>query len=143
MNRRNFLRLFGTGLPALAVAEKIGLVERVRSYFFAPKGGWRPTEYYYDDRAYFVNAAGIWEARPDLAEITNLTSPLDLTGLPYWIDFPRTDGTFYGISRDVKLVGEFAGLPLYSDTDVPVGEIHLRERDRFLATVAKDALLIG
>lgn len=40
MNRRAFLSLFAVGAPAAVVAEKLGLVERLRSYFFAPRGGW-------------------------------------------------------------------------------------------------------
>lgn len=42
MDRRNFLKLVGLGLPSIVVAEKLGLWEKVRSCFFAPEGGWRP-----------------------------------------------------------------------------------------------------
>jgi hypothetical protein len=40
MDRRSFLKVLGAGLPAIAIAEKVGLIERVRSYFFAPAAGW-------------------------------------------------------------------------------------------------------
>jgi hypothetical protein len=40
MNRRRFLALLAVGAPAAVVAEKLGLIERARSYFFAPRGGW-------------------------------------------------------------------------------------------------------
>ena len=40
MDRRKFLSLFALGAPAAVVAEKLGLLERMRSYFFAPRGGW-------------------------------------------------------------------------------------------------------
>jgi hypothetical protein len=40
MNRRRFLALLAVGAPATVVAEKLGLLERARSYFFAPRGGW-------------------------------------------------------------------------------------------------------
>ena len=43
MNRREFLATLGIGAPAAVVAAKAGLFERVRSYFFAPKGGWQLT----------------------------------------------------------------------------------------------------
>ena len=45
MDRRGFLKLFGTGLPAAVVCEKVGLLERVRSYFFAPAAGWVRPEF--------------------------------------------------------------------------------------------------
>lgn len=44
MNRRRFLSLLAVGAPSAVVAEKLGLYERVRSYFFAPAGGWQKTE---------------------------------------------------------------------------------------------------
>ncbi len=40
MNRRQFLASVGIGAPAALLAAKLGLYERVRSYFFAPKFGW-------------------------------------------------------------------------------------------------------
>lgn len=40
MNRRQFLASLGIGAPAAVVAAKVGLFERVRKYFFAPKQGW-------------------------------------------------------------------------------------------------------
>jgi hypothetical protein len=40
MNRRRFLSLLALGAPATVVAEKVGLIEKVRTYFFAPPGGW-------------------------------------------------------------------------------------------------------
>ena len=40
MNRRQFLASLGIGAPAAVLAAKMGLLERVRSYFFAPKRGW-------------------------------------------------------------------------------------------------------
>jgi hypothetical protein len=40
MNRRRFLSLLAVGAPAAVVAERLGLYDRIRSYFFAPIGGW-------------------------------------------------------------------------------------------------------
>lgn len=51
MNRRAFLASLGIGLPSAVLAEKLGLAERVRSYFFAPKQGWNQS--YFDPRVQF------------------------------------------------------------------------------------------
>src|SRR3954464_14471787 len=40
MNRRQFLATLGIGAPAAVLAAKAGLLERARTYFFAPKQGW-------------------------------------------------------------------------------------------------------
>lgn len=46
MNRRQFLASLGIGAPAAVLEAKLGLVERVRKYFFAPKCGWKPEDLY-------------------------------------------------------------------------------------------------
>lgn len=40
MNRRQFLAFLSVGAAAATVAPHVGLLERIRSYFFAPRGGW-------------------------------------------------------------------------------------------------------
>jgi hypothetical protein len=47
MNRRNFLSLLAVGAPASIVAGRIGAIERLRTYFFAPPGGWQNFNYKY------------------------------------------------------------------------------------------------
>lgn len=45
IDRRAFLRLAALGLPSAVIAEKMGLAEKSRSYFFAPRAGWAATGY--------------------------------------------------------------------------------------------------
>src|SRR5579859_7506574 len=40
MDRRRFLSMLAVGAAASVVAPKMGILERLRSYFFAPRGGW-------------------------------------------------------------------------------------------------------
>jgi len=40
IDRRRFLSLLALGAPAAVVAEKLGLLSRLKTYFFAPRGGW-------------------------------------------------------------------------------------------------------
>jgi hypothetical protein len=40
MDRRRFLSLLAVGAPAAIVAERVGLLEKMRTYFFAPRAGW-------------------------------------------------------------------------------------------------------
>ena len=60
MNRRSFLKLFSAGLPATVVAEKIGLIEKARKYFFAPKGGWQPSLAIRPGDLIFTDTRGLW-----------------------------------------------------------------------------------
>lgn len=94
MNRRSFLHIFGAGLPAVVVAEKFGLIERVRSYFFAPKGGWNPNENWATLTRTWWEKDGIWQA--DIVG-THVLQIRRLEGLPYWSE--NCTGTFMGISR--------------------------------------------
>jgi hypothetical protein len=95
MNRRSFLKLFGAGLPAVAVAEKLGLIERARSYFFAPKGGWN---LWTPD----VNLSGAPLTREMLKEAFDRS----LRGIPYYAPIPDI-GPYMGISRDIAKSAEF------------------------------------
>lgn len=60
MDRRQFLASLGIGAPAAVLAAKTGLFERVRSYFFAPRGGWLSS-----DDGFYSQMAELWAARPD------------------------------------------------------------------------------
>lgn len=51
MNRRRFLSLLSFGAPAAVVAEKLGLAQRIRTYFFAPAGGWMKPQFDFDSSA--------------------------------------------------------------------------------------------
>jgi hypothetical protein len=102
MNRRGFLKLFGAGLPAVVLAEKIGLIEKARKYFFAPKGGWQPKALTPEMlwNAHMRLMTQLYSECPDRGIIlTNVRVPEYLHGIPYFVAVPPTTGTFYGIQR--------------------------------------------
>jgi hypothetical protein len=98
MNRRSFLKLVSAGLPAVAVAEKIGLIERVRSYFFAPKGGWKGLNI--SEEAVALQLEKYKDQLPRLYDNDHLRAfVISLRGIPYYADVSAISGAFYGISR--------------------------------------------
>ena len=94
MNRRGFLKLLGAGLPATVVAEKIGLVEKVRSYFFAPAGGW-----YGGIAVQDVLALQLETMAPYISDAINHADSLAFyfVGFRYYDAMPT--GPYLGISR--------------------------------------------
>lgn len=104
MDRRKFISLLTLGCPATVVAEKLGLVDRIRSYFFAPKGGW-----------------GFYKVAPNVLTRSSIALQLEmlqqtiptiyqndlllaaLVELRYDPDFERSDGTFMGIDRNIRI----------------------------------------
>jgi hypothetical protein len=133
MNRRNFLRLFGAGLPAVVVAEKIGLIERVRSYFFAPAGGWKGLT------VQEALALQLEAFAPYIAKVieTDQTLAEQMFG-PHFIDgiacFQHDDHlrSFRGLGRKpyrtpVSDAGTFMGMRVIVDPLCPPSEVHLRQ----------------
>jgi hypothetical protein len=94
MNRRSFLKLVGAGLPAVVVAEKVGLIERVRSYFFAPAAGWPGLT------AQQALPLMLEKFTPYIHEAIERDGCLAdrLLGIPYYAEVPPL-GPYMGISR--------------------------------------------
>jgi hypothetical protein len=46
LSRRAFVKTGLLLVPAAVVAPELGLIEKARKYFFAPKGGWQTTQFH-------------------------------------------------------------------------------------------------
>lgn len=151
MNRRSFLHIFGAGLPAVVVAEKFGLIERVRSYFFAPKGGWSSTRSF-DGREIIL--ATLRKALFEMQRDFDL-SPVNV----HWFMHPVQRDAYLELARPCEVdflstvelttenAPEFAinlcGARVVADRYCPQNEVHLRAQAWRSNIHFDKALLVG
>lgn len=152
MNRRAFLSFLAVGAAVSTVAPHAGFLEKIRSYFFAPRGGWLQTDLLRPGFAIHGGTRGGCKMLT-LSELDRLVQ--EYYGAPI-VAHMLSDSVLLREFRDkfdvldARLVGEIGGVPLVSTPLAPPNQVivmqgnwrHL-ERFPFPATLSTPHLRLS